>query len=96
MCCRLEELNEKKDSMVQRVKVAEKDKTGLEVLSRSIKIFILWGSIGSSEVLLEILILQVSSLLSESLVKELAIVSKRENLLQRCNSLKLILAIPLL
>jgi hypothetical protein len=31
MCCRLEELNEKMDSMVQRVKVAEKEKTGLEV-----------------------------------------------------------------
>lgn len=38
VCCRLEELNEKKDSMVQRVKVAEKDKTGLEVLSPSIKL----------------------------------------------------------
>lgn len=38
LCCRLEELNEKKDSMVQRVKVAEKEKTGLEVRSSSIKL----------------------------------------------------------
>lgn len=33
MCSRLEELTEKKDSMVQRVKVAEKEKGGLEVCS---------------------------------------------------------------
>ena len=32
---RLEGLNEKKDSMVQRVKVAEKEKDGLEVINLS-------------------------------------------------------------
>lgn len=39
---RLEGLNEKKDSMVQRVKVAEKEKDGLEVINLSFSSFMVW------------------------------------------------------